>query len=144
MSFDEAEGFVRWERWCRPRKRGTTWRWCERNAELVADKSGHDKANLHRLISSHRSVYNKYTLGYLCVTAAACVTRVLWQLARQRSNGDQLVVADLGQLVMGVTLYTFLLRVGSTRRDREGGSLPVPFQTVTGLILFSIATLTSS
>ena len=28
---------------------------------------------------------------------------MLWQVARQRSDGDQLVVAGLGQLVMGVT-----------------------------------------
>ena len=35
---------------------------------------------------------------------SCCVwTRVLWQVARQRSDGDQLVVAGLGQLVMGVT-----------------------------------------
>ena len=35
---------------------------------------------------------------------SCCVwTRVLWQVARQRSDGDQLVAAGLGQLVMGVT-----------------------------------------
>ena len=28
---------------------------------------------------------------------------MLWQVAHQRSDGDQLVVAGLGQLVMGVT-----------------------------------------
>ena len=28
---------------------------------------------------------------------------MLWQVARQQSDGDQLVVAGLGQLVMGVT-----------------------------------------
>ena len=35
---------------------------------------------------------------------SCCVwTRVLWQVARQRSDGDRLVAAGLGQLVMGVT-----------------------------------------
>ena len=35
---------------------------------------------------------------------SCCVwTQVLWQVARQRSDGDRLVAAGLGQLVMGVT-----------------------------------------
>ena len=50
---------------------------------------------------------------------------MLWQLARQRSDGDQLVMAGLGQLVMGVTFILFLLRAGSTRRDRERGPCSV-------------------
>ena len=40
----------------------------------------------------------------LPICHSCCVwTRVLWQVARQRPDGDQLVVAGLGQLVMGVT-----------------------------------------
>ena len=45
---------------------------------------------------------------YVCtledICHSCCVwTRVLWQVARQQSDGDRLVAAGLGQLVMGVT-----------------------------------------
>ena len=72
-------------------------------------------------------------------------TRVLWQVARQRSDGDQLVVAGLGQTRDGCDLYTFILWAGSTRRDQEGSSCsvlysdllraigtPVPGETING------------
>ena len=42
--------------------------------------------------------------AFFHICHSCCVwTRVLWQVARQRSDGDQLVVAGLGQLMMGVT-----------------------------------------
>ena len=50
-----------------------------------------------------------------------CVwTQVLWQVARQRSDGDQLVVAGLGQLVMGVTFIPlFYGRAPLVATERE-------------------------
>ena len=52
---------------------------------------------------------------------SCCVwTRVLWQVARQRSDGDQLVVAGLGQLVMGVTFIPlFYGRAPLVATERE-------------------------
>ena len=47
-------------------------------------------------------------------------TRVLWQVARQRSDADQLVVAGLGQLVMGVTFIPlFYGRAPLVATERE-------------------------
>ena len=52
----------------------------------------------------------EYRMGFipslpcLHICHSCCVwTRVLWQVAHQRSDGDRLVAAGLGQLVMGVT-----------------------------------------
>ena len=57
---------------------------------------------------------------------SCCVwTRVLWQVAHQRPDGDQLVVGRPGATRDGCDLYTFILWAGSTRRDREGGSCSV-------------------
>ena len=52
---------------------------------------------------------------------SCCVwTRVLWQVARQRSDGDQLVMAGLGQLVMGVTFIPlFYGRAPLVATERE-------------------------
>ena len=56
---------------------------------------------------------------YIC--HSCCVwARVLWQVARQRSDGDQLVVAGLGQLVMGVTFIPlFYGRAPLVATERE-------------------------
>ena len=49
----------------------------------------------------------------LSICHSCCVwARVLWQVARQRSDGDQLVVAGLGQLVMCVTFILNFRGVG--------------------------------
>ena len=45
---------------------------------------------------------------------------MLWQVARQRSDADQLVVAGLGQLVMGVTFIPlFYGRAPLVATERE-------------------------
>ena len=61
-------------------------------------------------------------------------TRVLWQVARQRSDGDQLVVAGLGQLVMGVTFIPlFYGRAPLVVTEREVLALfctPTPLRAI--------------
>ena len=59
------------------------------------------------------------------VTAAACGPRVLWQVARQRPDGDQLVVAGLGQLVMGVTFIPLFYGRAPLVATERGGSCSV-------------------
>ena len=46
------------------------------------------------------------------------------RVSRQRSDGDLRVRGGTGVTRVSRDLYTFLLRVGSTRRGWEGGPLP--------------------
>ena len=80
--------------------------------------------NMHVWKSTTGHIHWPYTLAdvshQMWISGNVYVTAAAWQVARQRSDGDQLVVAGLGQLVMGVTFIPlFYGRAPLVATERE-------------------------